>query len=227
MALPDPTPSLAIRDASTVILVRDPATSPRVLMGQRGATAAFMPDKFVFPGGAVDAADADVPLASGPGEVCRTRLAGETTGATPDQLAAAAVRELWEETGQCLGRPGAWPDAPDDWSGFAELGLVPDAGPLSFFFRALTPPGRSRRFDARFFIADAAALATDPDDFSRAEDELIHLSWVPLGEVRALNLPFITRVVLAELAQHLPSTAAPARVPFIRNDVIDGRVIWL
>jgi len=45
----------AVRDAATVIVLRDP-DRPHVLMGQRGKTAAFMPDKFVFPGGAVDAA---------------------------------------------------------------------------------------------------------------------------------------------------------------------------
>ena len=52
----------AIRNAATVIALRDRATDPHVLMGQRGAQAAFMPNKFVFPGGAVDAADADIPL---------------------------------------------------------------------------------------------------------------------------------------------------------------------
>ncbi|MEO0945398.1 MAG: DNA mismatch repair protein MutT, partial [Pseudomonadota bacterium] len=83
------------------------------------------------------------------------------------------------------------------------------------------------RFDARFFLADAAALNTDPDAFDPAEAELRHLQWVPLSEVRALPLPFITRVVLAELAQHLPRTDAPDRVPFVRNDEIDRDVVWL
>ena len=45
-----------IRNAATVIALRDRhSDSPKVLMGQRGARAAFMPNKFVFPGGAVDA----------------------------------------------------------------------------------------------------------------------------------------------------------------------------
>ena len=52
-----------LRDAATVIVLRDRDTRPRVLMGQRGAKAAFMPNKFVFPGGAVDAEGAEVPLA--------------------------------------------------------------------------------------------------------------------------------------------------------------------
>ena len=49
------TDKTAIRNAATVILLRDRLENPRVLMGQRGANAAFMPNKFVFPGGAVDA----------------------------------------------------------------------------------------------------------------------------------------------------------------------------
>jgi 8-oxo-dGTP pyrophosphatase MutT (NUDIX family) len=60
----------AIRNASTVIAIRDRDTTPSILMGQRGAKAAFMPNKFVFPGGAVDAADGDVPLASTLSDLC-------------------------------------------------------------------------------------------------------------------------------------------------------------
>ena len=56
------TDKTAIRNAATVIVVRDRKTSPKVLMGQRGANAAFMPNKFVFPGGAVDPADGEIPL---------------------------------------------------------------------------------------------------------------------------------------------------------------------
>ena len=63
----------AVRDAATVIVLRD-ADRPHVLMGQRGKTAAFMPDKFVFPGGAVDAGDADVPLARPLPPLCAERL---------------------------------------------------------------------------------------------------------------------------------------------------------
>ncbi len=65
----------AIRDAATVIVLRDRMTAPKVLMGQRGARAAFMPNKFVFPGGAVDRADATVSLARGLPPLCAARLA--------------------------------------------------------------------------------------------------------------------------------------------------------
>src|SRR5690606_12979009 len=108
---------------------------------------------------------------------------------------------LWEETGLALGAPGDWPaEVPGDWGSFAAMGLRPAARPLTFVFRAITPPGPPRRFDARFFLADAAHVAGDPDDFSRAADELSHLHWVPLAEARQLNLPFITEVVLGEVA---------------------------
>ena len=210
--------SKIIRNAATVILIRDVETRPRVLMGQRGAKAAFMPNKFVFPGGAVDMADADVPLASAGAEPCLTRLGEDADPALAPACLAAAIRELWEETGQILGEPGKWPgEVPEDWKGFAEAGYVPSPNGLSFVFRAITPPGRPRRFDARFFLADAARLKTDPDDFSGAEEELSHLQWIPLDDVRRFDLPFITEVVLSEILGNLPDLGAPSQVPFFNN----------
>lgn len=209
----------ALRNASTVIVLRDSHTTPRILMGQRGAAAAFMPNKFVFPGGAVDAADAAVPLGQPLASLCRDRLLQDTHDVTPEALATAAIRELWEETGQLLGIPGGWDGAaPPDWQGFAAAGLLPSAAPLQFVFRAITPPGRPRRFDARFFLIDAGHLASDPDDFSAASDELGLLQWIPLDEVRSFDLPFITEVVLAEVAARAHDPEPPASVPFFRND---------
>ncbi len=209
----------AIRDAATVIVLRDRATTPRVLMGQRGSKAAFMPDKFVFPGGAVDAADADVPMAAPLPDKCRRRLAEDCATDLSAALAAAAVRELWEETGLALGRAGDWPGTcPPDWAGFAATGHVPDASALQFVFRAITPPGRPRRFDARFFLVDADAIATDLDDFSAASDELNHLQWIPVAEVRQFDLPFITEVVLAEVTARAADPTPPSSIPFFRND---------
>ncbi len=210
--------SSQIRDAATVILIRDAATRPRVLMGQRGARAAFMPSKFVFPGGALDATDADVPFAEAGAEPCLSRLAEAARPGLAQALLAAAIRELWEETGQILGAPGRWPGPiPADWQGFADSGHIPCADGLAFVFRAITPPGRPRRFDARFFLADADRLKTDPDDFSGACEELSHLQWIPLDEVRGFDLPFITEVVLAEITGNLPDLGAPASVPFFKN----------
>lgn len=203
------TVTTAIRDAATTILLRQAPTGPAVLMGQRGASAAFMPSKYVFPGGAVDGGDATVPLARGLKPEVRAALSRRAETA-PEALAAAALRELAEETGQIVARPGNGPP----WPGFD--GLAPDPEPLRFVFRAITPPARPRRFDARFFLVDAEALVTDPDDFSAAEDELSHLHWVPLAEARQLDMPFITEVVLAEISAILAGTDA-AGIPFFDN----------
>lgn len=215
-----PTPDkTAIRNAATVIVLRDRDTRPRVLMGQRGAKAAFMPNKFVFPGGAVDAADGQVNLARPLPTLCAQRLEEDAEPGIARALAAAAVRELWEETGQIVGHPAPWPGAvPTDWLSFAETGHRPAADGLQFVFRAITPPGRPRRFDARFFLLDAEALASDPDDFSRAQDELSHLQWIAIDEVRNYDMPFITEVVLAEIAARATDDTPPDSVPFFRND---------
>ncbi|MDP3862545.1 MAG: NUDIX hydrolase [Phaeovulum sp.] len=213
---------LRIRDAATILLVRRAPEGPQVLMGMRGAGAAFMPSKYVFPGGAVDVGDAAVPFAAPLNPACAARLAERAPAALAGALAAAAVRELWEETGLMLGAPGRWPGpVPRDWQGFVDAGLLPDASALTFVFRAITPPGRPRRFDARFFLADADAVHGDADDFSRACDELSHLHWVALAEARRLNLPFITEVAVAEVAALLARNGGarprPENVPFFDN----------
>ena len=218
MTAETPVDKTAIRNAATVIVLRDRDTRPRFLMGQRGAKAAFMPNKFVFPGGAVDPEDGRIPMARPLPSLCAARLSEDATPGIARGLAAAAVRELWEETGQILGVPAPWPtEIPANWLSFAGTGHRPAADGLQFVFRAITPPGRPRRFDARFFLLDAEALVSDPDDFSNAEDELSHLQWIALDDVRDFDLPFITEVVLAEVAARVKDTAAPASVPFFRN----------
>lgn len=209
----------AIRDAATVIVLRDRMSDPAILMGQRGAKAAFMPNKFVFPGGAVDADDGSVPLATPLNGLCNSRLCDNAPADMQNALAAAAIRELWEETGLVLGTPGTWGrQPPKDWQSFARTGHLPAAGELQFVFRALTPPGRPRRFDARFFLVDASAIQGDLDDFTHASDELSHLQWIRLEDARNFDLPFITEVVLAEIAARATDQAAPDSVPYFRNN---------
>jgi hypothetical protein len=60
-------------------------------------------------------------------------------------------------------------------------------------------------------------VAGDLDDFSAASDELGHLHWLPLSEARSLDLPFVTEVVLAEVAALLGHEGPPPPVPFFDN----------
>lgn len=182
-----------IRPAASVVLIRRDGAD-RVLMGQRGAGAVFMPSKYVFPGGRVDTADHTDAISLSP--VCEARLGQYALPDSPPPAALVACvrRELAEET---------------------SLSLPPTA-PLRFIFRAITPPGSPRRFDARFFLADAAHIDSTLDDFSQAEDELSHLHWVCLEETRKLDLPFITEIVLAELRALLAGQDQPG-VPFFDN----------
>lgn len=175
-------------------------------MGQRGAGAVFMPEKFVFPGGAVEVHDHEQATVPALAPICTRRLEAESS-APPGALIAAALRELREESGQ--------------------MPHASRAASLRFFMRAITPPGRPRRFDARFFLLDASELRTNPDDFGASDQELRHIQWIPLDEVRRFDIAFITQIALAELAAHLPRTDPPERVAFIRNDDPVGGLTWL
>jgi 8-oxo-dGTP pyrophosphatase MutT (NUDIX family) len=180
-----------------------------------------MPEKFVFPGGAVDQADLALAARFEPEPESARRLAIGTAPELARALPLAAVRELWEETGLRLGRPDPAASAepvPPGWRGFFAAGLRPHGAALRFVFRAITPPGRPRRFDARFFLADAADLPDPHDDFASAGGELADLQWLGLARARALPLPFITEVVLSEIeALLLAAPAAGRRVPFFHH----------
>lgn len=192
------TDAIRIRPAATLILWRMGVTAAgahgaQVLMGQRGAQAAFMPSKYVFPGGAVDAGDQAFGHLSPPCHRSLT-LYCPPDAPRPEALVGCGLRELIEEAGLTLAA----------------------AAPLRFVFRAITPAGSSRRFDARFFLADAGHVLGDTQDFSRAEDELSHLHWIAVSESRHLDLPFITEIVLAEVAALLAGHTQPG-VPFFDN----------
>jgi 8-oxo-dGTP pyrophosphatase MutT (NUDIX family) len=145
-------------------------------------------------------------------------------------LVLAAIREVWEETGLLLGEASATArdqagNVPPDWRTFFEHGVLPSGAGMKFVFRAITPPGRPRRFDARFFVVDTDRVASDLDDFDQACDELSHLQWISLKDARNLDMPFITEVVLAEIEADLREPDRSARVPFFFN--ADGQSNFL
>lgn len=202
------------RDAATLILVRRDGAQPRVLMGRRNRGHDFMPDKWVFPGGRVDPSDARAPAAEELRPEVHAKLArtAPRRPALPRTLAMAAVRETFEEVGLLLGQPAPARRAVGPWREFLAQGVQPDLSALTFVARAITPPYRPKRFDARFFMAEADRLQS----LERAPDcgELDEIAWVDLQEALALDLPNITRFVLGDIKERLDDPDRP--VPSMR-----------
>ena len=128
-------------------------------------------------------------------------------------LALTAIRETFEETGLRLARPAPPASIAGPWRGFRAVGALPDLSALTYIARAITPPGRTRRFDARFFMASAEALLDVPA--ARPTEELDTVAWIPLDEAKALDLPAITRFVLNEAAERLITQKRP--LPYVRQ----------
>ncbi|HEY5379013.1 MAG TPA: NUDIX hydrolase [Pseudolabrys sp.] len=193
------------RDAATLMLIDRSGAKPKVLLGLRHASHKFMPGKFVFPGGRLELLDGKMSAASEIHPDMAKKLNGRV--AQPSQefaraLALTAVRELAEETGLLLGvkrdQPPAVPG--DIWNEFAKAKVHPDLGNIHFIARAITPPRRPRRFDTRFFTADASVVAHTIEGVVGPDSELIELVWIPIEEATRLDMPTITGVVLEELA---------------------------
>lgn len=208
-----------ILDAASILLVDTAAREPRLLMGLRQATNVFLPNKWVFPGGRLETGDAHVPvtgnLDSGDAHALYERLLPTTPRLNlPKALALAAVRELFEETGHAIATSGGSRVPPGDgvWTHFNRLGLSPSIAPLRFFARAVTPPGRTRRYDTRFFLARRSDVI---EGAAPADDEFADLNWFTIAEARALDLPNITRRILTDLESLLGSAPVePGPVPF-------------
>jgi 8-oxo-dGTP pyrophosphatase MutT (NUDIX family) len=229
--------ALRPRDAATLIIVDSTSGEPRVLLGRRRADMVFMPGRYVFPGGRVDPADKHIAVEDDlkPGDLKKLMVAmkGAPSETRARALALAAVRETFEEAGLLIGTPlgaAAVPKAPT-WQDFFATGYRPALARLTFFARAITPPGRPRRFDSRFFCVPAEAIVHRVEI---AQGELSDLEWHSIAQARSLELPNITRVVLEDLGERIASGALHSSdlpVPFyhrrngsFRRDLIGGDV---
>jgi 8-oxo-dGTP pyrophosphatase MutT (NUDIX family) len=197
-------PNLKPRDAATLILVDRSGPVPKVLLGKRHAGLKFMAGKYVFPGGRMEPGDRNMPVVADldPGAGARLmRNVRRPSLSKARALALAAIRETFEETGLLLGqRVDDVPVVPaGPWTAFAEAKVLPDLSTLHFIVRAITPPRRPRRFDARFFAADASAIAHRIDGKVGPDAELVELVWMPIPEAKTLDMPTITQVALDEL----------------------------
>ena len=166
----------ALREAATVIIARQGAGGPEVLLLRRSAKVGFFPMAWVFPGGRLD--PADVAMAS--------HSAGDVAG-LPDvarPLAVAAVRECFEESGVWLGS-GTPPDGLREAlnAGSATLspalGLVPDLARLRLWSRWVTPVIETRRYDTWFFLT----VAPPSQIASHDDGETVDSAWVRPADV--------------------------------------------
>ncbi len=179
--------TLRPKDAATLLLYRGGGDDLRVLLGQRHHGHIFMPNAYVFPGGRVNPADSRVAPESPLRADVAARLERAATPARARAIAVAAIRETYEETGLLI---AAGENNGSEWH--AKIG--PRLGAIDYFFRAITPPNRVRRFDARFFFAEASAARGD----LAGDGELQNLGWFSLPEIRDLEMSGITRIALAE-----------------------------
>jgi 8-oxo-dGTP pyrophosphatase MutT (NUDIX family) len=148
-----------IRDASTVVLLRDGADGIETWLLTRVRGMAFAAGASVFPGGRVDEADASLPFPHDGAALTAARFAVDEARART--LLGAAVRETFEETGVLLSAPvadlsGARTDVEAGRISFGDLlranNLTVDTAGLRPWSRWVTPAGEVRRYDTHFFV---------------------------------------------------------------------------
>jgi 8-oxo-dGTP pyrophosphatase MutT (NUDIX family) len=207
------------RDAATLILLDRSAGDFRVLMGRRHMRHAFMPGKFVFPGGRTDPADSRIPVVAGLLPEEESKLCGSRTSiARARAIALSAIRETYEEAGLLIGREGDFQTSKADWQGFVEHRVCPALDTLRYVARAITPPGRVRRFDTRFLAAFREDVAVELPQ-GGPTNELEELVWLPISDAMEADIPSITRTILGDLQGRLagdPALAPGGEVPFYR-----------
>jgi 8-oxo-dGTP pyrophosphatase MutT (NUDIX family) len=215
-------PTVRPRDAATMIIIDRSGLSPQILLGRRHHGHKFMPGKFVFPGGRVEPLDGRMPSASPlePRVAARLMQAMQRPSAVRARaFALAAIRETFEETGILLGTKSREPvrSPGGAWDAYVAAGVVPDLAAVHFVARAITPPGRSKRFDTRFFAIDAGAIAARHDGVVGPDTELTELVWLPNSEASRLDMPTITTAVLEELTARIAAGFAhDLPVPYYR-----------
>ncbi len=223
-------PNVRPADAATLIVLDRSRKAPQVLMGKRHAGHRFMPGKFVFPGGRIEASDRRMLAANALHKRAEAAMSARVQRPSPGRnraLALAAIRETFEETGLMIGtREFGAPEIAETgpWAAFVEQGVFPDLEALHFVARAITPPRRPKRFDTRFFAVDRRAVVHEVPGVIGPDSELVELVWVDLSDARKLDLPAITLVILEELEARLAAGFFPELpVPFYRE--VRGRFV--
>ncbi len=198
LTTPPRTTAVRARHAASLLVVQQTGGDAAILMGLRAAGHRFMPNRLVFPGGAVDRADATAAVASPLRPHVQALLEKAAKPRLAQSLAVAAARELEEETGLTLGSP-------------------PALGGFDYIGRLITPPESPIRFNARFFVVDATLV----NGRLAGSGELTGLRWYSVAEALAQDLARPTRAVIGLLQEWL--SAGPAgqtarrMAPVLRN----------
>ena len=232
---------LVPRPAATLILLRPGSGGAQVLMLQRTQSAAFLGGAYVFPGGSLDATDADQPAAR--------RVLGLTDEQASARLGIAsgglayyicAIRECFEEAGVLLAceKNGDTVSAEKaaNLLGYRhqpsvdflekESLFIPGAA-LAYFGHWVTAPGRPRRFDTRFFVA----LAPEGQEGSHDANETVHDVWISprsaleSGERGEIELVFATQHTLKDLAR-FPDPQPAFEYAKNLSDIESNRGCW-
>ncbi len=186
------------RDAASIVVLRMRDEQPSMLMGMRGAKHRFMPNRLVFPGGAVEPTDLAAPTATQLSPHTDRLLRKAANEHLAHGIAVAAARELEEETGLSLGIP-------------------PQLHALEYLCRAITPPSSPIRFNARFLLVPEEAVSGTLG----GDGELENLRFYGTHEALALDLALPTRLVIerAQLWIAMDEGARRARTeaPLLRN----------
>jgi 8-oxo-dGTP pyrophosphatase MutT (NUDIX family) len=209
------------RDAATVMLLRPAPAGLEVYMLRRKSTMAFAPGAFAFPGGSVDARDADEQVAWAGPDAAEWGRIFDAPPSLARALICAAVRETFEESGVLLA--GQSPNSvvadttSEDWEQdrnalidrsvslaglLARRKLMVRADLLRPWSRWITPEIEPRRFDTRFFAAALPAGQRTRD----VGGEASQVTWVAPADAlaaakrREISLFPPTAVTLTELA---------------------------
>ncbi len=227
-----------IRPAATLVVVRDGAGGIETLLLRRAERGDQNSGAWVFPGGLVDARDRAAHVhCDGADDATLSARLGLAEGGL--DYAIAALRECFEESGLFYADAALAPDSP--WrrrlqrgeAGLAEVcvdaGLRVDVAGLAYLSHWLTPLGRPKRFDTRFFIARApAGQPVVPDG-----EEVTEHRWVLAAEALApaagSKLMTPTQKTLELIGTHanvdalLAWAAAPRTVPLVMPRIGRGR----
>jgi 8-oxo-dGTP pyrophosphatase MutT (NUDIX family) len=202
------------RPAATVVLVRDGVDGVEAYLQRRPRTMGFAGGLWVFPGGRIDAADAD-PAVDAIWDGPPPAAWAERMGVTAEQargFVVAACRETFEEAGVLLvdrppdplrlqaGRGGLLAGERGLAAMLAHMGVRLDTARLRYWAWWLTPEGEPRRYDTRFF---AAALPADAVASAEGVAEVERERWLaPKVAAADQSMPMLppTRFTLRDLA---------------------------